>query len=114
MGNRKTAAKRRRLRARLFKAQGGICYWCPARMINPEHSGLKGYTGERIPPLLCTTDHLDDRYTDERKRPLRDGEQRRKVAACWACNNRRSKERTAALPLAELHRRSGRAPVAQR
>lgn len=101
-----SAEKKRRHRLALFKKQDGICYWCPALMVDPLRSRQPQRVGTKPNPLQCTIDHLDDRYNPVRGAPGHIG---RHVAACWTCNNRRGQERTAALPLIELHRRSGRA-----
>ena len=61
----------------------------------------------RVPPMLCTFDHFDDRYSDERgKHP---GEYRN-VAACWTCNNRRNQMQEAHVPKEVLWAKSGSPP----
>lgn len=47
--------------------------------------------GGNLPPDAATLDHLDDRWSPERG--MHPGE-RRRVAACRECNERRSNERT--------------------
>lgn len=89
-----------RRRARLFERQGGKCFWCARPM-----STTAQERGARPPDNMLTLDHLDDRLDPMRgKRP---GE--RTVAACWECNQRRCRERIAALPIEEKWR-LGRRP----
>ena len=102
MGN-KHRERIKRVRAMLFKKQGGLCHWCGVEM------RIEGYEPKRGPPdpLLCTLDHLYDRYHPLRHCKHYRGE-RRYVAACWACNNRRSAEATAALSVQELRDRANK------
>lgn len=78
-------------RARLFKRQRGLCHWCkkPMRLMKPPP--------KMTAPILdlCTLDHLDDRYNQERGNHFREY---RVVAACWGCNRDRNEERQRTLP----------------
>ena len=88
---------------RQFARQDGLCFYCqkPMRIVGRQPHGT------RTPHDAATFEHLDDRSSDERgTRP----HERRVVLACHQCNQRRADERTASIPLAELHARSGRYP----
>lgn len=89
---------------RLFHRQRGRCHWCGCEMLPP--GGPKG--GGRQDPRLCTYDHLDCRYSDERGK--HQGEYRN-VAACWTCNNRRAKEKERSLSRETLWEKSGAYPL---
>lgn len=100
-------------RAKLHAFQRGLCFWCqkPMRLMKPA-AKMK-----EVIPDLCTLDHLDDRYSQERGN--RPGEYRT-VAACWLCNNNRNAKRQNDLPRQTLWSASGAfpqeltGPVAQR
>lgn len=79
--------RKRRWRAHrldLYVQQGGKCYWCNCQMVLPR-GGLPEDTAN-----LCTVDHLRDRFDPKRSEPAY-GEKRH-VAACWTCNQRRCSE----------------------
>ncbi len=95
-------AKQKRQLKRLFHFQKELCHWCQRKMVPPGQPHIKGVT---MNPLLCTYDHLDDRFSEERGKHF--GEYRN-VAACWECNARRGRESQARVPIEELHRRSKR------
>jgi hypothetical protein len=88
---------------RMYRRQGGLCHWCEKGMVPPGTAK----PGGPHDPRLCTMDHLDDRFSEERG--THPGEYR-KVAACWKCNNERGQRRQAAMPIAVLHERSKRQP----
>lgn len=77
-----TKARQEQLK-RLFKRQGGRCWWCGVGMVPPGTYKAKG----KPDPRLCTYDHMDCRFSDDRGKHA--GEFRN-VAACWTCNNRRA------------------------
>jgi DNA-binding helix-hairpin-helix protein with protein kinase domain len=75
----------RQRRDAAFKRQKGRCYYCQCQMIQ---NGQKA--GGGLVSNACTLEHLDDRYSPARGQLA--GE-RRVVAACYACNNRRAQDR---------------------
>lgn len=85
----------------LWHKQNGHCKWCFRRMIFPTgEPPVKG-----VPPLnmSCTLDHLDCRLSPDRGRhPYGD---KRRVASCWICNNRRGAMQEAQLTREEFDRR---------
>jgi hypothetical protein len=94
-----TSQEFRAQRLRMCVEQGWKCWWCKRQMLNPETFPHI----HPLPPDMATTDHLDDRFSPDRgKFPG----QRRRVAACWKCNNDRSRARQAELGKDELRRRS--------
>lgn len=96
--------ERRAQLEKMYRFQRGRCHWCGHKMLPP--GGPKG--GGRIDPRLCTYDHFDDRYSPERGKHAG---VYRNVAACWACNNKRNKERESELPRPILWARSGAFPA---
>lgn len=84
-------------RERLFAEQRGLCHWCGQPMVL-----FRGTGRESLPPDAATLDHLDDKWS-----PLRGTfrGQRRRVAACRRCNERRSRDNQARMPTEEVHRR---------
>src|SRR5690349_5524902 len=90
---------------RMFRRQDGRCHWCATEMIPPHSFQPKHY--QRPPLTLCTFDHLDDRFSEERGKH---GGEFRNVAACWKCNNDRAKAREASLPREILWQKSGSPP----
>ena len=72
------ASKRRQVRAKLFKAQDGLCFYCKTPM-------LATYDKPGIPP--------DDYATFEHLKHHSEGGSWRGeniVLACWSCNRKRS------------------------
>jgi 5-methylcytosine-specific restriction endonuclease McrA len=70
-------AELRRLRARAFRVQNGLCYWCKQPMI---------LDGDDSDPFRCSGDHLI---------PIHNGGQTiagNVVAACQDCNGKRHPE----------------------
>jgi len=94
-------SKNRARRHRRYHEQGGLCWWCKQPMeLDPVVECHKP-----MPPRMCTTDHLRDRF-DQTRQELNNGE-KRIVAACWECNTARGNQRQAERPIEELHRRAG-------
>jgi hypothetical protein len=93
-----SSTAKRALRARLW-ARSQKCHWCGRQMTLPP------WPTRTPPPNGCTIDHLDSRLS-----PARGSSPgaRRRVLACYACNHARNETEQQALPLAEVHRRSGR------
>jgi len=95
---------RKRQLKRMYHRQRGHCVWCGRKMLPPGSHNGKGTP----PPLLCTYDHLDCRYSEDRgKHP---GEFRN-VAACWECNNNRAAMQQANVPKSVLWAKSGSYPT---
>jgi hypothetical protein len=93
--------KIRRLRARLFHLQHGLCFWCgtPMRLLV-----IVGGKCKEHPNDMCTIDHLEPRW-----HPMRgkfDG-QLRKVAACYKCNNERDRQQLMLIPQELLNEAAG-------
>jgi hypothetical protein len=97
------------------------CHWCGTETVLPEqlpddHWRVERKTVakgsqllrqlKRPPANLATIDHLRSRYDSTRQEPAQEGE-RRRVLACYACNNRRNTEEQATLPREELWKRAG-------
>lgn len=80
-----STADDRKRRDAAFRRQGGKCYYCNCQMVK---GGQKSSGGLRAD--ACTLEHLDDRFSEFRG--MLRGE-RRVVAACYACNNKRAHER---------------------
>jgi hypothetical protein len=78
-------SKRARHRAHLFLEQGGRCFWCRCKMVLPRQ------TVSVSCPNVCTIDHLYDRRDPNRATQHVYGE-RRHVASCFRCNQRRSSQ----------------------
>jgi hypothetical protein len=76
--------QRREQLERLFAEQHGRCHWCNAVMVLLP----KGYNQKENPRNRATVDHLDDRWSPRRGT----FNERRHVAACWQCNNKRGAE----------------------
>jgi hypothetical protein len=74
-------------RCRLYVRQNGKCYYCD-RLMN---FGPYGAKDKHRSPLLCTIEHLDDKYV--RRRGGCDGKSERTVAACRQCNEQRGIDR---------------------
>lgn len=90
-------------RIRLWK-EDPHCYHCGLLTeLPPKKAHLKNK------PHYATIDHLYSRYDPRRYAPMV-GKEKRRVLACFACNQKRSIQETAALPKEELWRRSGRYP----
>ncbi len=81
----------------LDERQGGECYWCGCKMIDPSIIYLK-----KQPNNLATLEHLDSRLSGQRGK--RSGV--RRVVACRLCNNKRGAREETQLPINELWRRS--------
>jgi hypothetical protein len=92
-------------RERLFHRQGGRCFWCNCQMIMRNRIG-----GGRLRANEVTIDHLRDRLDTTRQDPCY-GEQRL-VAACYRCNNGRSKVSTAETPIEVKWQTGGSLPSA--
>ncbi len=98
-----TNVRERNQRYQLCVRQNWLCHWCQQPM-----TWLSPYPpGGAVPSHAATVDHLDSRLDADRGKQVT---RYRRVAACWACNQKRSKVSVAVLGLAELHRRSGRYP----
>jgi hypothetical protein len=82
----------KRRRNEMFNEQHGDCYWChnPMTLLHDHPPGPENPDG-------CTLDHLFDR-TDPRRRKHKNGRVAY-VAACWRCNNIRSKVTSRSLAL---------------
>lgn len=93
--------KRRRLT--LFK-KWPYCHWCARKLI------ITKQAGGRLPENFATIDHLRSRLDPNRRARLARPQEERTVLACPACNNQRSKEENAKLPIEEQHERSQRHP----
>ena len=88
-----------RIRRRLWE-RDPHCYYC----------GVETVWKDRLDTRVenaATIEHLRSRYNPRRMEPNR-GNDRRLVLACWKCNNGQNRVEQAQVPLAELHRRSGR------
>lgn len=81
--NKPTNVRKRERRDKLFKQQKGLCYYCKGMM-------KKHNVGDKVMPMTCTIEHLDDKFSPERG--MHQGEERT-VAACSKCNTDRAKER---------------------
>jgi hypothetical protein len=88
---------------RLFKKQlwneNPYCHWCGCL------TQLTNCANGIIPNDAATLDHLISRFNPARWIKRKPGE-RRKVLACYACNQRRSIEEHERLSKAEISRRS--------
>lgn len=104
----RNAYKDRKQRERLFREQGGLCYWCKVPMSQPSR-GPDRHKRKNFADNEATLDHLDSRLSPTRRQRC-DGELRH-VVACRRCNEQRGKEEQAALPREELWRRSGSYPL---
>jgi hypothetical protein len=100
--SRKAENKRKRDRRNLFEEQNKLCYWCDVPMILPEPYP----SGGKLPKNLCTLDHLFDK-THPRRLVYIPGE-KRYVASCWECNNKRGRQTAAAEIDRTFHLRSTR------
>lgn len=98
-----TNKKRQDQLRRMFRRQEGRCHWCGVGMVPPGTHKGKG----KPDPRLCTVDHLDCRYSEDRGKHA--GEYRR-VAACWTCNNNRATMQQANMPKEVLWRKSNAYP----
>ena len=67
----------RTVRADLWEAQGGLCFYCSVPTVLPE-PGLNGANDRR--PNIATVEHRTPRCRSYRNRCL-------KVVACATCNN---------------------------
>jgi hypothetical protein len=87
----------------LFKRHGGLCYWCRQPMIL-----IKGNIPHvPDPPNRATIDHLDDRFSPQRGKMIRNAPQTlRHVAACRKCNMERGKRSEQSQPREVLVARS--------
>lgn len=102
------SSERRKLQLkRLYFRQNGKCFWCHSQMVPPWQSEC-GPNGPNPKPHFCTLDHLDDKFDESRRKH---NLKFRRVAACWKCNNERAEDKQRNLPIEELWRRSGRAPI---
>lgn len=101
------ANKSHRYLARLHRRFDGICHWCgQVTLLLPPVAKRK-----KLPPLMATRDHLDDRFSPERGR--QPGTYR-VVLACLKCNNERGAASQAAQPIEELQRRAQRKPLQEK
>lgn len=82
-----TTSWNRERRARLFKKQRGLCYYCGVRMVQVDRRGQQMKAGTRD-PRECTLEHLIDRND-----PFRGRIKGKLVAACHKCNHTRGAER---------------------
>lgn len=64
------------------------CHWCGRRTIlTPPRANMKKLKVQ--PPNLATVDHLRSRRDPTRQEPTARGDERRRVLACWECNQKR-------------------------
>ena len=88
------------------------CHFCgqPTVLVitPPEASRYQHFRHAPHFATRATLDHLRSKLNSLRQQPC-DGK-KRIVLACYKCNQRRCREEQAALPIEELHRRSGRFP----
>lgn len=96
-----SATSTRRLQ-RLFKREGGLCYWCECPMV----LGEAGVVTKSF-PSLATVDHLRDRLNPTRYDDLARGEGHddRVVCACYECNCWRGTKAVAGLTVWQLSER---------
>jgi len=92
MGNR--SGNWRKKRYRLFKAQGGLCYWCGTPMQELEFMEA----GRRVPGYACTLDHVPSRVLAKLN-----GIRCKTVAACQTCNGKRAAEEHEQIELVRRH-----------
>lgn len=90
---RTNGAHLRHKRRRLYKEQGGACYYCKGRMVLVER---QPGDSNRCRRNEATIEHLDPRYSPERGK--RGGEQRQ-VLACMGCNTERSRKDILAMSI---------------
>lgn len=83
----------RSCRARAFRAQNGLCFYCECRMwqCSPAEVGL---SAGRALHFKCTAEHLVEKQNGGRDCPTNI------VAACWFCSTRRHRLRPAPSPTA--------------
>ncbi len=99
-----TGAKKRRKLLLRWEQQKTLCHWC-----NKETVLIMRSPGTKDCPKRldeATIDHLRSRYHPDRQE-LNPNHEIRQVMACWKCNNERNTLEEAAVPIEELHRRSG-------
>lgn len=84
------------------------CHWCkrPTVLCLPPPGVVGGMRHAPDFPARATIDHVHSRLSAERGKC----DDVNTVLACFVCNQRRGREEEAALPVEELHRRSGRSP----
>jgi len=85
------------------------CYWCGRETVLRVFPRC-AKSSVRPPPSCpeqATIDHLYSRLSGKRQQTYNT---ETTVLACYECNQRRCREEQAALPVSELHRRSGRFP----
>ncbi len=89
------------------------CHWCeqPTVLLVAPPGGTGKVRHASSYPERATIDHLYSRLNGQRRQVV-DGTETT-VLVCYKCNQRRCREEQAALPLAELHQRSGRGNEAQ-
>jgi hypothetical protein len=75
------------------------CYWCKIPTV------LTNTANEKLAHNTATVDHLISRYNPGRWLKKKTG-QKRKVLACFACNQKRSMQETLCLSRAEILNRS--------
>lgn len=91
-------------REKLYRKQGGKCHWCKRQMkLNTETK-----PGAPPDPLMCTFDHIEDRWSDARGLNTN-----RNVAACRECNGKRSAERERAIITRDKNTRAKRDYIAE-
>jgi hypothetical protein len=81
-----TLSKKIRQRQRMCEEQRWRCWYCNRTM-----RWIVMPSGQRPPRDMATTEHLDDRFSPRRGQAA-PGE-RRHVAACYGCNQARSRAR---------------------
>lgn len=88
----------RTLKLKLFE-DNPHCFHCGKPTI------LTNITSGKLPPNAATIDHIISRYNPNRWVKKKQG-QRRKVLACFKCNQERSMQETLCLSRAEILKRS--------
>ncbi len=92
-------ASHRALKLKLH-AQNPRCHWCGRVTVLTNVKEIKGQPD----PLMATIDHLISRY-DVRRWVKAGPDEKRKVLACFECNNKRASEESKRLPPGELSKR---------
>lgn len=89
----------RELKIRLYR-EDPHCHWCKRKTVLTNVKEIKG----KPDPLMATVDHLISRFDIRRWVKPQPGE-KRKVLACFECNNKRASQEAKLLPNGELFRR---------
>lgn len=75
-------------------AENPFCYYCGCKMVLTNIPEIKG----KPDPRMCTVEHLVSRYHPERWVKKGEQEPRRRVLACFECNQKRQIDETNRLP----------------